>query len=109
MNNRLIVKSETTKNALFRPGDWVERLASCCASFTDDKRLKYQNSLKPIFFDNEKCLAIDFELEHKQPEMWNFVMSFVLSNKLKTFITVAHEDETTVRFAKFYLEQNEAA
>ena len=54
MENSLIVKGRTINNNVFRPSDWVERLAASCASFSDDRRLRYKHGLRPVLHYNEK-------------------------------------------------------
>lgn len=91
MHNRLIVKGRTVDDIVFRPSDWVERVAACCASYSADRRLRYQHGLKPVLVGNEKYLSIHLSLEFSHPEIWNFVMGFISSNELMTF---THRDET---------------
>lgn len=86
MNNRLIVKGRTTNNRIFRPSDWVERVAACCASYSYDRRLRYQHGLQPVLVNNEKYLSVNLSLEFSHPEMWHFIMGFIASNELETFI-----------------------
>ena len=86
MSNILFVKGRTQDNIKFRPSDWVERVALCCASYTSDRRLRYENGLKPVLVDNEKYLSVPTSLEHSHPEVWSFVMGFIKSNNLKTVL-----------------------
>ena len=86
MSGILIVKGRTHDNLKFRPSDWVERVALCCASYTSDRRLRYQKGLKPILVDNEKYLSVHTSLEHSHPEVWLFVMGFIESNNLTTVL-----------------------
>lgn len=86
MSNTLIVQGRTRDNTTFRPSDWVERVAVCCASYTHDKRLRYETSLKPILVNNEKYLSVNSSLEFSHPEVWSFVMGFIESNNLATDI-----------------------
>lgn len=85
MGNILIVKGRTVDNIVFRPSDWVERVAACCASYSSDRRLRYQQGLKPVLVENEKYLSIHLSLEFSHPEIWHFVMGFIASNDLMTF------------------------
>lgn len=85
MHNRLFVKGRTADNIIFRPSDWVERLAACCASYPADRRLRYQHGLKPVLVGNEKYLSIHLSLEFSHPEIWQFVMGFIASNGLTIF------------------------
>lgn len=86
MNNRLIVLGENISGKKFRPSDWVERLASCFASFLDTRRLHYHSKLFPVVMNNNKCLSMDLSLENSRPDIWSFVMGFALENNLKTVV-----------------------
>ena len=86
MTTVLIVKGITLDAIKFRPSDWVERVALCCASYTSDRRLRYQKGLKPVLVDNEKYLSVHTSLEYSHPEVWSFVMGFIKSNNLETVL-----------------------
>lgn len=90
MDNRLIVKGKTVDDIIFRPSDWVERIAACCALYSGDRRLKYQHGLKPVLVNNEKYLSVNLALEFSHPEIWDFIMGFIASNELVTF---THKDD----------------
>ena len=79
----IIVKGRNAEGVKFRPSDWVECLASCAASYAEHKRLTWHQGLKPVYIDNEKCLAIDIALESIQPVIWNHVISFAFANNLE--------------------------
>ena len=53
------------------------------ASYGSSHRLVFSDLLHPELYDGEKCLIIDTELEIKNPIMFQYVMNFVKSNKLK--------------------------
>ena len=84
LKNKIFVTNTTTENTRFRPSDWVERIASCNALFNTDRRLHYQNKLMPVYKQNEKYLSIDLSLEQSHPELWDYVMGFIATNKLTT-------------------------
>lgn len=106
MKNRLIVQGENINGNKLRPSDWVERLASCFASYSDNRRLQYHSGLFPVVMNNNKCLSIDLSLEDSHPDIWSFVMGFVLSNSLKTLMQY---DETEPRIEGINENENIAA
>ncbi len=67
----------------FRPSDWIDRIASMGATY-QKQRLVYSDLLHPELYNGQKCLIIDTELEVKDPCMFQYVMNFVSSNRLKT-------------------------
>jgi hypothetical protein len=67
----------------FRPGDWAERLAAQFARFGADHRLRYAPELKPGFINGEKCLLVNERLKQSEPEIFQFILDFAASNRLK--------------------------
>lgn len=80
--NIIVVKGTNRDGRKFRPSDWIERLASCFASYTAQKRLAWHEGCKPVYINDEKCLAIDTTLQSDAPAIWNHVINFVTSNNL---------------------------
>ena len=66
-----------------RPTDWVERISSTLASFDENHRLHYSQSVQPCLIDGEKCLVVARCLEENNPPAYEFVMEFARSNKLR--------------------------
>lgn len=65
VDGMLIVESIVKDGRRFRPGDWVERIASTHARFGSDHRLHYSSSIRPCIISGEKCLLIDPALQAK--------------------------------------------
>ncbi|NPA71465.1 MAG: DUF3579 domain-containing protein [Gammaproteobacteria bacterium] len=82
MHCKYIIEGVTEAGRKFRPSDWIDRIASMAASY-DKQRLVYSDLLHPELYEGQKCLIIDMELEIKNPGMFQYVMNFVKSNKLK--------------------------
>ena len=83
VTERLLIFNETTEGKIFRPSDWAERLALCCASFSKNKRLAWHTMLRPVYVDNRKCLEVNIVLQHIEPYIWDYVIGFAVANKLK--------------------------
>ncbi|MDG6773206.1 DUF3579 domain-containing protein [Thiomicrorhabdus sp. ZW0627] len=83
MHCKYIIQGYTEDGRKFRPSDWIDRIASMMASYGTAHRLVFSELLHPELYEGEKCLIIDTELEIKNPIMFQYVMNFVKSNKLK--------------------------
>lgn len=83
MNCRYIIEGVTEEGRKFRPSDWIDRIASMGASYGPSHRLVFSDMLHPELYEGEKCLMIDMALEQQNPNMFEYVMNFVTSNKLK--------------------------
>lgn len=77
-----VIESVTEDGRRFRPSDWVERLSCALASFGPDHRLKY-GSVKPCYFNGQKCLLVSKALEQENPSAFAFVKGFATSNSLR--------------------------
>lgn len=80
---RYIIQGVTEDGRKFRPSDWIDRIASMGASYGASHRLVFSDMLHPELYEGEKCLMIDMALEQQNPNMYEHVMNFVTSNKLK--------------------------
>ncbi|VAW95553.1 hypothetical protein MNBD_GAMMA23-1126 [hydrothermal vent metagenome] len=78
-----VIRGIKEDGAKLRPSDWIERLSSTLASFGQDHRLKYNESVQPCTINGEKCLVVARGLSAKNPEMYDFVMGFAKGNKLQ--------------------------
>ena len=66
----------------FRPSDWVERIATSCASFDVNHRLHYNPDIMPAKHRGQSCLFVANRLAINEPDNFNFVMQFAESNQL---------------------------
>ena len=80
---KILILGETTDGRRFRPSDWAERVAGCCALFSSNKRLKWHELLQPKYIENKKCLELNTRLHAIEPRAWVYVLEFVMSNRLK--------------------------
>ena len=67
----------------FRPSDWVERIATVCGCFDDNRRLHYNPMIKPIHYDGMKGLFVATSIEILNLNTFDYVMNFSLSNNLQ--------------------------
>ena len=80
--DRYVITSLQEDGRKLRPGDWVERIACALASFDENRRLHYSESVQPCVINGEKCLVVARGLEQVDPQAYEFVMEFARSNKL---------------------------
>lgn len=78
-----VISSLQEDGKKLRPGDWVERISSALATFDENHRLHYSESVQPCLIEGEKCLVVARCLEEMNPAAYEFVMNFARSNKLK--------------------------
>ncbi|MEJ2142356.1 MAG: DUF3579 domain-containing protein [Gammaproteobacteria bacterium] len=81
----LIIQGISENGDVLRPSDWVERISSILANFDNDHRLKYSRSVQPCIVDGEKCLVVARGLEESNPDAYQFILQFALSNSLRIF------------------------
>lgn len=82
----LVIQGISEHGDILRPADWAERISSILASFDSDHRLRYSSSVKPCIVDGEKCLVVARGLEESNPEAYQFILQFALSNQLRIFV-----------------------
>ena len=81
--DRLIIEGVNEDNKVFRPSDWVERIADHLASFGADHRLRYSRAVHPCMIDGCKCLVVAKDLQQQDPQFYEFVLKFARDNRLK--------------------------
>lgn len=77
-----VIRGVTEEGKKLRPSDWIERISSTLASFGNDHRLQYSNSVAPCMIDGEKCLVVARNLNNINPDAYDFIMGFTKSNQL---------------------------
>lgn len=77
-----VIRGVTEEGKKLRPSDWIERISSTLASFGNDQRLQYSNSVAPCMIDGEKCLVVARNLNNINPDAYDFIMGFAKSNQL---------------------------
>jgi len=81
--DKVVIQGIKEDGSKLRPSDWIERISSTLASFGQDQRLQYSNSVKPCMINGQKCLVVARGLEESHPDIYQYVMSFATSNNLK--------------------------
>lgn len=79
----LIIQGVREDGGKLRPSDWIERISSTLASFGDDQRLRYSDSVQPCVVNGEKCLIVARGLSNTEPAMYRYVVEFAESNRLR--------------------------
>ncbi len=79
----IVIQGVTESGDTFRPSDWAERLSGMLSVFSDDGYLAYSPFLKPIMAGGVRCVAIDRELERRDPPAYAFLLQFARDNQLK--------------------------
>lgn len=82
-NCRYIVEGVTEEGVRFRPSDWMDRIASMKAEFADRHRLVYSELLHPELYNGVRCLVLDTRLKEEDEGMYDYVLDFIKSNRLK--------------------------
>ena len=80
---RLVIHGTREDGSRLRPSDWIERISSTLASFGEDHRLRYEDSVRPCVIEGEKCLVVARGLARTNPAAWDFIMAFAESNQLR--------------------------
>lgn len=93
MECRYIIEGYTEDGRKFRPSDWIDRIASMMASYGTAHRLVFSDLLHPELYNGQKCLIINERLAEENPSMFEYVMNFAKSNKLR-MINVCDIDES---------------
>jgi hypothetical protein len=79
---KIIIEGVTESGERFRPSDWAERMSGKLSSFKK-RRLQYSPLLQPSMKDGHKCVILDPKLKQSNPELYQSILSFANSNKLK--------------------------
>lgn len=81
----LVIQGVNEDGHKMRPSNWIERISSTLASFGQDQRLRYAECAQPCFVNGEKCLVVTRGLSTSNPEMFQYIMNFAQSNRLRIF------------------------
>ncbi len=78
----LVIQGIREDGGKLRPSDWIERISSTLASFGQDHRLRYSESVQPCVIGGEKCLVVARGLEISDPTAYAYILDFARSNRL---------------------------
>ena len=81
-DKKIIIEGITDNGETFRPSDWAERMSGKLSTFRK-RRIQYSPLLRPSMKDGHKCVVLDPNLKESNPELYNSILNFAISNKLK--------------------------
>lgn len=82
-NKKIVIEGVTPQGKAFRPSDWAERMSGTMASFKNS-RIHYSPLLQPsVNREGHKCVLLDPKLKESSPEVYQAILDFAKSNKLK--------------------------
>jgi hypothetical protein len=81
---RLVIQGVTARGQTFRPRDWAERLCGCMASIGPGRKQQFSPHVYVSYLPGVKSLVVERELWEKNPQSYDFLVSFAHDNNLKT-------------------------
>jgi len=91
-DSKIIIEGITEEGEKFRPSDWAERMSGKLSTF-EKRRIHYSPMLQPTIKDGHKCVVLDPKLQESNPALFESIMKFAQSNKLKICGQEETEDE----------------
>jgi hypothetical protein len=79
---KIRIEGITETGEHFRPSDWAERMSGSLSTFKNH-RISYSPMLQPAVKDGNKCVLLDPALKISNPELYQSIIAFAKSNKLK--------------------------
>jgi hypothetical protein len=79
---KILIEGVTEEGQTFRPSDWAERMSGNLSTF-QGHRMVYSPLLQPVVRNGQKCMLIDPALKTSNPALYEAIMTFAQSNKLK--------------------------
>ena len=78
----MLILGVTHSGIIFRPSDWVDRLAGQFSTFRQDRRLKYLSTVRPVIIEDTRGLLVDIGLLESDPAAFKFLLDFAADNDL---------------------------
>lgn len=78
----IIIEGITDTGEVFRPSDWAERVSGNLSTFRNH-RIYYSPLLKPLVKNEQKCVVLDKSLKITHPALYEQIMEFARTNKLR--------------------------
>lgn len=79
---KIIIEGVTEEGQQFRPSDWAERMSGSLCTFRN-RRITYSPMLQPTVRGGNKCVVLDPSLKESNPTLYESIMEFARTNKLK--------------------------
>ena len=67
----------------FRPSDWAARICELACNVQDNGIVQYSHDLRPIRYNGQTAVYVDYDLKTDQIKIWEQVMSFAKLHQLK--------------------------
>lgn len=90
---KIVIEGVTESGETFRPSDWAERMSEKLSTFRK-RRIHYSPLLQPSIKNGHRCVILDPELKKSNPELYESILKFAMSNKLR-ICDVESETEST--------------
>ncbi len=87
---KIIIEGVTEEGKKFRPSDWAERVSGQLSTFKNH-RIFYSPMLRPSYKSGNRCVVLDQALKESNPELYQQIINFAKTNKLKI---CGEEDES---------------
>ena len=81
--NEIVIRGITESGQRFRPSDWPDRLGETLSQFGRDRKIEYSPYVRPIVYNDERCVAINPKLETADPSAYQVLMNFARDNHLQ--------------------------
>jgi hypothetical protein len=81
---RLVIQGVTARGQAFRPRDWAERLCGCVSSIGPGRKQQFSPHVYVSYLPGVKSLVVERGLWEKNPQSYDFLVSFAHDNNLKT-------------------------
>ena len=79
---KIIIEGITESGETFRPSNWAERMSGKLSTFKRH-RIQYSPLLQPSVKDGHKCVVLDQNLKESNPALYDSILKFAETNKLK--------------------------
>lgn len=91
---KIIIEGITDAGEQFRPSNWAERMTDKLATFRKH-RIHYSPLLQPSTKDGHKCVVLDPKLATTNPALYNSILEFARTNKLRICDEGGNSDDET--------------
>jgi len=79
---KIIIGGVTEEGERFRPSDWAERMSGNLSTFRNH-RIYYSPLLQPSMINGYKSVMLDPALKESNPALYDSILEFARTNKLK--------------------------
>lgn len=79
---KIIIEGVTENGEQFRPSDWAERMSGKLSTFKKH-RIQYSPLLQPSIKDGHNCVILDPNLKESNPALYESILEFAKTNKLR--------------------------